>query len=856
MSRGDDDTTSEIFDTGLSSVSYCRWATKGNILAVVGTLPMSSGASSKGESTRGTTNLVKFFDGHGKFIRSIRIPGENIAAVSWEGGDLRLSLAVDSFIYFANIRHTYLWAYFLNTVVFSYPRSERSREANVVFWDLVSLEAHTKTVSNLKFLVACGDICAVVVCEKSRTAVTASAVGVAKDKSSKAGSKDRKGGDSDDEAPAASKAGVTEKAPVAADVYTIQLRNAIGAVVDTKVLPFVPKHVSMSAYHVIATNDRTVYAWQFQSQVARSALATPSSAAVSGAIGEVTEESSNRDGPSRTHQSKVRMFDIANTSFTTAQSPETFQIISEAIADPITCTTISDKFLVVGRKNGTVSRFNLPHLTPENTYTVPDREPFRMTLNCSSSKLGFVDTTGLFSILDLEARVTEADADPKDGGRNILGPYFGKRLNVERKDVWDMRWSEDDSDMIVVMEKTKMVVFNGEAAEEPVVSSAYLGRFKDLEVRVVAMDTLMMHPDKISRDCVVDFETKSLREVRDVIIAEGLQGGYIYAEKHSHPRLWKLLANAALEDLELTIAEKSFVRCGDYYGVQLVKQLLLMTDKMKAKAEASVYLNKYDEAETIYREIDRKDLAIQLRKRLGDYSRVVQLLQTGGGNDSLVREAWDKIGEHYSDRLKWKKAATYFQLSRNFEQLAECYYRLESFAELSKLKLDLPDDHPLLITLAKRFESVGMHEEAVDCYLRSTRPPKDAVDCCVLLNKWDMALELAEKYDYPQVEGLLIKYAMNLVSTDRKLEAVELFRVANKPTEAAILIGDIAETVATRNVNPALAKKLHVLSALEIERHRKRTMDLATQAATTAGGNIAQATAATLETLMVRTQLD
>jgi hypothetical protein len=39
-------------------------------------------------------------------------------------------------------------------------------------------------------------------------------------------------------------------------------------------------------------------------------------------------------------------------------------------------------------------------------------------------------------------------------------------------------------------------------------------------------------------------------------------------------------------------------------------------------------------------------------------------------------------------------------------------------------------------------------------------------------------------------------------------------------TEAAILIGDIAETVATRNVNPGLAKKLHVLSALEIERHR------------------------------------
>lgn len=31
------------------------------------------------------------------------------------------------------------------------------------------------------------------------------------------------------------------------------------------------------------------------------------------------------------------------------------------------------------------------------------------------------------------------------------------------------------------------------------------------------------------------------------------------------------------------------------------------------------------------REIDRKDLAVQMRKRVGDYSRVVDLLRTGGG---------------------------------------------------------------------------------------------------------------------------------------------------------------------------------------------------------------------------------
>lgn len=51
------------------------------------------------------------------------------------------------------------------------------------------------------------------------------------------------------------------------DTYSIQLRNAIGAVVDVKTLPFAPKYVAMSSFHAAAANDRTVYTWQFQSQV-------------------------------------------------------------------------------------------------------------------------------------------------------------------------------------------------------------------------------------------------------------------------------------------------------------------------------------------------------------------------------------------------------------------------------------------------------------------------------------------------------------------------------------------------------------------------------------------------------------
>ena len=48
-----------------------------------------------------------------------------------------------------------------------------------------------------------------------------------------------------------------------------------------------------------------------------------------------------------------------------------------------------------------------------------------------------------------------------------------------------------------------------------------------------------------------------------------------------------------------------------------------------------------------YSEIDRKDLAVQMRKRVGDYSRVVDLLRTGGGKLKRAKK------EAFSLIVKW-----------------------------------------------------------------------------------------------------------------------------------------------------------------------------------------------------------
>jgi hypothetical protein len=256
----------------------------------------------------------------------------------------------------------------------------------------------------------------------------------------------------------------------------------------------------MSPHLVTVTDDRNVFCWHFQNAGHRSSVAAAAVAAASSGDGDdsssaaavgTTQGGGGRGGGGT---SRVRMFDAASSNsgmFSAAQSAETYVTQFEAVPDPITCCCSSDRYLVLARKSGAITRFTVPHLTEENSYFLKDREPQRIELNCHSNKIALVDAVGLFTVLDLDARVSDSeeknreddngdphavgarlqsndddDAPAGDGGGSkraprqqlmSIGTYFGKKLNIERKDVWDVKWSEDDPDMFVLMEKTKMV---------------------------------------------------------------------------------------------------------------------------------------------------------------------------------------------------------------------------------------------------------------------------------------------------------------------------------------------------------------------------------------------------------------
>ena len=770
-----------LIDTGMR-LAQCRWNTNGSVLALSGTQRTTL---SSGESRN--VSLVQFYTPLGSHLRTLKVPGSGIGALSWEGGGLRIALAVESYIYFANIRPDYKWGYFANTLAYAFSKPDR-QEHCIVFWDTHTDDRYVKYVKNLVAIKAAGENCV-----------------------------------------------LATKSDDSSGQYILILCNAIGSPIDSKYIDVNPQHITMTNYHVIVASDNTVYCWQYRTPVSK-----------------LTSLDADSGSSLRRREGREIVFHIDDTpdsgmlgrieGKTGADLHKEFSRQMQGTTDAICCVAASEQMFVVGRESGTVQRYSLPHVALEHTYVVRCR-PQLLAINCDSTRMSIIDINGVLTLFDLEGDSGAAGAGGADSGGNTRGRHLP---NFERKDTWDMVWAEDNPELFAMMEKTRMYIFRGLQPEEPVLSSGYLCQFKELQIKAIMLDEIMASPDHPTKEHVLDFETKSLRDARE-LLAVGVHDTFQFIEQHPHPRLWRLLAEAALERLEFGLADKAFVACADYQGIQFVKKLQVLDDKVKQRAEVAAYFQRFDEAEQLYRDIDRKDLAIDLRMRLGDWFRVVQLVQSGGGNDELLAVAYDKIGDYYADRQKWSKAVKSYKEANNLEALVSCYYTIEDFAGLEDLVRALPESTKLLKDIGDKFQSVGMCGSAVDAFLK-LGDVKAAVDCCVLLNQWDRAVELAEANDFPQIQGLLSKYGSHLLEKGKKLQAIELYRKANKSTEAAKLLCGMAQDVLRGRANPLRAKRLYVLAALEMERFKKRTLDVDTF--TTTNMTAAQTTAATLDNLM------
>ncbi|XP_070284826.1 WD repeat-containing protein 35 isoform X2 [Myotis yumanensis] len=734
--RHENDQNPVLIDTNMCVVSI-QWNHTGSVLAVAGT--QKAGLQDR------DVNIVQFYNPFGESLGTLRVAGKQISALSWEGGGLKIALAVDCFIYFANIRPDYKWGYCSNTIVYAYTRPDRP-EYCVIFWDTKNNEKYVKYVKSLISITTCGDFCI-----------------------------------------------LATKADENLPQFVLVLCNSIGTPLDPKYIDIVPLFVAMTKTHVIAASKEAFYIWQYRVSKKLTALE----------INQMTR--SRKEG-------RERIYHIDDSPSGSVDGVLDYNKAIQGTRDPICALTASDKTLIVGRESGAIQRYSLPNVGLIQKYSLNCRAN-QLSLNCNSSRLAIIDNSGVLTFFDLDARVTDST------GQQVIGEL----LKLERKDVWDMKWARDNPDLFAMMEKTRMYVFRNLDPEEPIQTSGYICNFEDLEIKSVLLDEILKNPEHPNKDYIINFEIRSLRDSRALIEKVGIEDASQFIEDNPHPRLWLLLAEAALQKLDLHTAEQAFVHCKDYQGIKFVKRLGHLQSEAMKQAEVAAYFSRFEEAEKMYLDMDRRDLAIGLRLKLGDWFRVLQLLKTGSGDadDSLLEQAHNAIGDYFADRQKWLNAVQYYVQGQNQERLAECYYMLEDCEGLENLANSLPENHKLLPEIAQMFVRVGMCEQAVTAFLKCNQP-KAAVDTCVHLNQWNKAVELAKNHNMKEIGSLLARYAAHLLEKNKTLDAIELYRKANYFYDAAKLMFKIADEEAKKRTKPLCVKKLYVLSALLIEQYHEQ----------------------------------
>lgn len=369
----------------------------------------------------------------------------------------------------------------------------------------------------------------------------------------------------------------------------------------------------MSQTHVVIADSQCVYYWQYRTK------------------GQTIEQQKKAKGGK---ESIFHIDEAPKPDFN--YNPDTWERPEIRSTDIISSVACSTECFIVGLTNGTVHKYSLPYIALESKMTLRCR-PSQLKLNCDGTQFSVIDINGIVSFFDM----TDTTESP-----------HGTHLPTERKEVWSIVWSTDNPNLCALMEKNRLFILKNFEAEEPILSAGYLCDFTDLEVKAVLLDEILKDPEEIKNisDMIVSYEQKSLRDTREMLTTTTLKDAMDFVDKNPHKRLWRLISEASLDKLNFPSAERAFVKNDDYSGIQLVERLNNMDEKVKQKAEVACFFKKYDEAEQIFKDIDRRDLALDLRMRLGDWPKVVALIEQGAGNDAMLNKAYKNLGDYSAER--------------------------------------------------------------------------------------------------------------------------------------------------------------------------------------------------------------
>ncbi|XP_029654903.1 WD repeat-containing protein 35-like [Octopus sinensis] len=217
----------------------------------------------------------------------------------------------------------------------------------------------------------------------------------------------------------------------------------------------------------------------------------------------------------------------------------------------------------------------------------------------------------------------------------------------------------------------------------------------------------------------------------------------------------------------------------------------------------------YKEAENIYLSINRKDLAINQWKLIGDYLKLQNISdETFNKNMPEINHI---VGNHYADHRKWKEAIYYLEMAKDNSRIIDCYYSIQDFEGLKKYSNELSNDKNSLLKIADIFQKSGMYLQSVEIYQKLQDFDK-AISVCISGNLWKYAYNLAKQSNLVDIKSLLSKNVNFLVNSGQLFEAISLCKEGGIYQEAVKFVLDFTEKYRQNCRSLTTIKKLYVLA--------------------------------------------
>lgn len=575
-----------------------------------------------------------------------------------------------------------------------------------------------------------------------------------------------------------------------ANQYDYNILDHNGLIITNKTFPFYPQSVSLKDNVMVASYFNNLVVWDYRQLLDSSSKSTIKSSKI--LVVDTLNDKEVNDFSS-----------VGEISFSKLSESELIENIDVTESSIFTC---NDK--------GFVRRYNFGSYAAV-TPIILKHKATKIFVSPSERYLALIDNNNMLYIYDIS--------------------IDDRQVSIfEYKEVWSFYWNFTSSGFCFMSKNRVYEVHmslkqdNGEfMVNEIVRTEGYLLGFNFPYMTVFMKDKLA--------DIIETFVNESLKTLNLVDtylmtnlskLQKKIDDRYIFEEfeyKDFDKKTLDYVASLYLLKENYDEAGKLYRYMNNYSAMKFVQRIRdgYQSHALK-KAEILLFLSKEQEAINYLINNNQENYIIKIFLEQQKYEELVQHKSLLDGK--TLEDCYNKLGEHYYLIGNYEKSGKYYQLSNNVNQLIDVYFAADKFDALLNLRAEVKTEEER-DKLARRLLESNMLDASAKVY-ESLRKEKKAVDIAILHSYWTTAVEIAERNNFQQIENLIQKFAGMLTQKKKKFELVQLFRKAKKNLEAAKILNSIAEDCMIQNADALTAKKLFVLSALEVNFQSKHMMNV------------------------------